>query len=278
MSDVLASPKPQVASTDARVVLFGIAFDNVTMPEALERLTGLVSGGGKHVVTTANVDHVVRLQRDEAFREAYRNASLAVADGMPVVWASRLFGRPLKARVAGSDLMVQVCALAAARGWSVYFLGGKPGVAERAAENLKHRFGGLVVAGCDAPPLGFESDVVENHRAIERVKAARPDILFLALGAPKQEKWVTRHLDALPVKVAVCVGAGVDFAAGILRRAPRWMQRAGLEWVWRLAQEPGRLWRRYLVEDAAFLGILWHEWRRSRVRTPGRLEGERVGR
>jgi len=234
-----------------RIELFGIVIHNVTMDEAVDGITGWLAGSGRHYVTTPNVDHVMRLRRDPEFRQIYRNASLVVADGMPLIWASRWLGKPLKERVAGADLLPKVCEAAAERGKTVFLLGGKDGIAERAAQNLQARFPSLRVVGSYGPPVGFESDEAENQRAVRVINEAQPDVLFVCLGAPKQEKWVARHLQQLQIKVALCVGAAIDYVAGTVRRAPRWMQRAGLEWAWRLFQEPGRLWRRYLLQDAA---------------------------
>lgn len=248
-----------------RIELFGIVIHNVTMNEAVEGITGWLAGSGRHYVTTPNVDHVMRLQHDPEFRQIYRNASLVVADGMPIIWASRWLGKPLKERVSGADLLPKVCEVAAASGKTVFLLGGKDGIAERAAQNLQARFPSLRVVGAYGPPFGFESDEAENQRIVRVINEAQPDILFVGLGAPKQEKWVARHLQQLQIKVALCVGAGIDYVAGTLKRAPRWMQRVGLEWAWRLFQEPGRLWRRYLVTDLAFGGICLSEWWRMRV-------------
>lgn len=244
----------------SRVHLFGIEIDNVTRPEALERLQQYLNNGRGHYVTTPNVDHVVRLQRDEDFRQAYRSASLVVADGAPVVWASRLLGRPLKERVTGADLIPEVCALAAQEGRSVFFLGGNPGVAQRAGENLQRLFPGLRVAGCYAPPFGFEQDPAQNEEAIRRVEEAHPDILFAALGAPKQEKWVFSHRERLGFRLALCIGSALDYPAGAARRAPSWMREGGLEWLWRIGLEPRRLAKRYLVDDLPFAGLVLKEW------------------
>ncbi|MBI4004249.1 MAG: WecB/TagA/CpsF family glycosyltransferase [Candidatus Omnitrophica bacterium] len=248
------------------VELFGMPFENVTMPQALERIDGLVRQPGRRYVMTPNIDAVVRWPKDPEFRDAYQRAALIFADGMPIVLASRLLGSPLKERIAGSDLFPRLCRQAAERGHSVFFLGGQDGVAEQAARNLRGRFPSLRVVGCYAPPIGFQFDAAEHERMVQRVNSARPDLLFLALGCPKQEKWIAKHIHELEVKVAVCVGAAIDFEAGTVRRAPRWMQRSGLEWLWRLVREPRRLWRRYLIEDTAFVGLFLSEWWRVCVR------------
>lgn len=249
-----------------RVALFGITIDNVTAAEAVEAVRRLLdSGKGQYYVVTPNVDHIVRLDRDPAFRRAYAGASLVLADGMPLVWASRVLGRPIRRRVTGADLLPQVCAMAAAGGRSLFLLGGREGVAELAARNLEARFPGLRIAGAYGPPMGFERDPAEHRRIAERVNRARPDVLAIGLGAPKQELWIAAHRRSLDFGVALCIGAGIDFAAGTLSRAPRWMRETGVEWLWRLMREPRRLWKRYLVEDMAFARIVAREWRRIRI-------------
>lgn len=250
-----------------RVELFGIAIDNVSQPEAVVRLRELLEDGGRHYVVTPNVDHVVRLQKDPEFREAYRGASLVVADGMPVVWASRLLGKGLKQRVTGSDLVPEVCRLAAESGRTVFFLGGNPGVAEKAGENLRSAYPELKVAGSYAPPFGFEKDPARDAEAVRRVNEAKADVILVALSAPKQEKWIHRHRDRLRFRLALCIGCALDYPAGTAHRAPAWMRRMGLEWLWRIGLEPKRLARRYLVEDMAFIGIFLREWLAER--SPG---------
>lgn len=244
-----------------RITLFGVTMDNVTAAEAVEAVRRLMNEGpGQHYVTTPNTDHVVRLQTDNQLRAAHAGAALCIADGMPVIWASRLLGRPLKERVTGADLLPNVCAMAAKDGRSLYLLGGLEGVAERAAHNLRARFPGLRIAGTYSPPFGFERDAEECRRIAERIDRARPDILAIGLGCPKQELWIAKHRHDMRYGVALCIGAAIDFAAGNLSRAPQWMQDNGLEWLFRLAQEPGRLWKRYLVDDMAFARVVAREW------------------
>ncbi len=256
-----------------RVALFGMMIDNVTMDEAVDAVRRLIESEGRHYVATPNVDHIVRLHKDPAFRRAYAGASLVIPDGMPLIWASRSLGRPLKGRVTGADLLPNVCRMAAQMSKSVYFLGGREGVAQHAGENLAARYPGLRVAGAYSPPMGFERDPAEHQRIVECINAAQPDVLAIGLGSPKQELWIAEHLHTLAVKVALCIGAGIDFAAGTAVRAPHWMQDHGLEWAWRLLQEPSRLWKRYLVDDVAFAKIVAQEWWRLRSqRTGGQYE------
>ena len=247
-----------------RVELFGITIDNVNEQEAVARLKELLADGGRHYVVTPNVDHIVRLQKDPAFLETYRHASFVVTDGMPVLWASRLLGKGLKERLTGTDLIPEVCRLAAEGRYSVFFLGGNPGVAEKAGENLKCSYPGLKVAGSYSPPFGFEKDPAQNEEAVRRVNDAQADVIFIALGAPKQELWIHRNSGRLRFRLALCIGSGLDYPAGMAKRAPLWMRKTGFEWLWRLGLEPGRLLKRYLIEDTAFAGIVFREWRRGR--------------
>ena len=247
-----------------RVTLFGLAFDRTGLPRAVAAIAGAVTDRRRGYVVTPNIDHIVRCHRDQAFAAAYADAAWRLPDGMPLVWASRVLGEPLPERVAGADLLPALCDAAARLGFTVFVLGGREGVAQRAGANLAARFPGLRIAGVYTPPDRFEVQGATAEDAIAAVNRARPDILFVGLGAPTQELWVHRHWDRLATTVAVCCGAAIDFAAGVQPRAPAWMQRVGLEWLWRLAREPRRLWRRYLVEDTAFVGIVLKEWWRRR--------------
>ncbi len=217
------------------------------------------------MVLTPNVDHVVVAERSEEFRDAYAAADLSLADGMPIVWSSRLLGAPLPEKVSGSDLVLPLMDRAAARGWSVFLLGAGPGIANAAAERLR-RERRVHVVGTAAPyvRVGPGEPDPDGDAAVEAIRGARPDLVLVAFGAPKQEIWMHRRREALAPAVLLGVGASLDFVAGRVRRAPSWVSGAGLEWLWRLAREPRRLARRYLVEDPRFLAVLWRELRRRR--------------
>jgi len=242
--------------------------DPLTMLQVLDAIDRLVSAGRGGSVFTPNTDHVVNAQADRAFREAYESASLSLADGMPVVWAARLLGTPLPERVAGSDLCLPLLERAAARGWRVFLTGGAPGVADEAVRRLSARLPSLRIVGTDAPRISLvrAPGDLRADDAVRHVRAARPDLVLVGFGSPKQELWIHRNAEALRPVVAVAVGAGIDFLAGTARRAPRWMARVGLEWAWRLAREPRRLWRRYLVNDPKFLAILARQLLTGRAR------------
>jgi N-acetylglucosaminyldiphosphoundecaprenol N-acetyl-beta-D-mannosaminyltransferase len=257
MNTIATSPAP------ARVSMFGIAIDPLRMDEAVERIHQWISDPAApcRYVVTPNVDHAVMFQHHAALREAYRDASLVLADGFPVLWSSRLLGRALPELVPGSDLVPALFNSAVERGGlRVFLLGAGPGVAERAAERVKARWPAVEVIGCYSPPLGFEKDAEENARIIERVNSAGCDLLVLGLGAPKQELWIAAHHEQLNARAALCVGATIDFLAGEKRRAPLWMRRLRLEWLHRLCSEPKRLFRRYARDAWIFPRLVWREW------------------
>lgn len=252
--------------------LGGVVVDRVTFPEALAGVASLVEAGEGGTVFTPNVDHVAIAETDAGFRAAYEQASLALADGMPVVWASRLLRQRVPEKVSGSDLIVPLMSLAAARGWRIYIVGGAEGVAARASELLCGRFPDLHVVGAEGPRVEIGDPPVCDAGLLERIRQARPDVVLVALGSPKQELWAHQARQALRPAVLVAVGAGVDFVAGVARRCPHWMSSSGLEWIYRLGREPRRLWRRYLVRDRRFVpvvGRMLHQAAQERDIGPG---------
>jgi len=239
------------------VTIAGIKIHNVTSEQAISTIMGWIENGNTpRYAVTPNVDHIVKLKRDKEFQTIYQNADLVLADGMPLIWAAKFLGSPLCERVTGSDLFMKLCAVAAERKYKLYFLGGNPGDAEKAKEVLIQRNPGLIVEGCYCPPFGFEKDENENKKIVELIKIAKPDLLFVGLGAPKQEKWIYKNYQKTEVPVTIGIGVSFAFAAGTIKRAPVWMQKTGLEWSWRLMMEPKRLWKRYLVDDMKFFWLV----------------------
>jgi N-acetylglucosaminyldiphosphoundecaprenol N-acetyl-beta-D-mannosaminyltransferase len=252
-----------------RVQLASVPVDAVTMAEALDAIELLVDRGEGGAVFTPNVDHVVLADEDPRMRAAYERVSLSLADGMPLVWASRLLRRAVPEKVSGSDLVLPLLERAAARGWRVYFFGGEPGVGEAARARLRERLPSLEVVGVDAPRVDLDCPADRRTALLAPILAARPHLVLVALGAPKQEIWIDATREALRPAVLLGVGASLDFIAGTVPRAPRWMSRSGLEWAYRLAREPRRLWRRYLVRDPKFLVLLGRALAERRVTAPG---------
>lgn len=244
--------------------MFGLRFSPLTLPDAITAIHMLAHARRRRFVLPVNVDVALRFLRSAPtapFREACRRADLILADGMPIVWSSRLLGKPLPGRVTGVDLTVAICTAAGERRETVYLLGAAPGVAQRAARRLKALSPTLEVAGTHAPPQGFDQDAAASRGAVRAVNQVRPDYLFVALGMPKQELWIHAHLDDLDVGTVIAVGGSFDIIAGDVPRAPGWMRAAGLEWLWRLSHEPRRLWYRYLITNPAFFYHVWREWR-----------------
>lgn len=239
-----------------RTEVCGLRFDNLTLTEAVEQIDELVRTGHGAYVVTPNVDHVIRANRDPAYASIVRQADLVLADGQPVLWAAWLAGTSLKARVAGSDLFPLLCGHAAATGLRVFFLGGAPGAAAAAARMLERQYPGLNVSGIHCPPFGFERDRELQLATVRAVQSAHPDIVFVGLGSPKQERWIVEHMHEYGPAVSIGVGISFSFAAGHIKRAPRWMRRCGLEWLHRLWREPRRLWKRYLIDGLCFLPLL----------------------
>lgn len=238
-----------------------VPIDVVTFQGALDAIEALVASGRGGFVVTPNIDHVVMAESNSEFRSAYAEASLSLVDGQPLVWVSPMVGEKLPDKISGSDLAWPLLERAAQKKWRVYFLGAGPGVAEQAAQKVKERYGTEVV-GCDSPMLSLNPSDPKSQEAFEKVRKAKPDLLLVAMGAPKQELLMQKYREAYAPAVAVGVGASLDFIAGTVKRAPSWVSKSGLEWAWRLSKEPKRLWRRYLVNDPKFLLILARTLRR----------------
>lgn len=251
------------AARDGPARVLGLPLARLDRARLLEAVDDLIRSGGASYVITANLNYAMLTDRHPDLRPINAGAAFVVADGMPLVWMSRLRGTPLPGRVAGSDLVFDLSRLAAERGYGLFLLGAAPGVADRAAANLRARYPGLRVVGVESPPFR-EPTASEEAALIARIREARPDILIVCLGQPKGERWIARHVEALGVPLCIQLGASVDFAAGRVRRAPRWMQAAGLEWAFRLALEPRRLAGRYLSNGLFLLRHLIAGGRRER--------------
>jgi len=230
-----------------RVNLLDMWIDKVDSADAVARIDGFVQSGRPHQVMTVNVDFLRLGAEDRAFHNLINAADLAVPDGMPLLWGAKMLGDPLLERVTGIDLIDRCAALSARKGYKIFLLGAGPGVAEAAAQALRRRYPGVRIVGTYAPPMGFTQE--EDDKTVRLVQEMEPDLLFVAFGAPKQDAWIRQHMQRLNVPMCMGVGGAFDMLAGRVKRAPGWMQRSGLEWAYRLAQEPTRLWKRYVVDD-----------------------------
>ena len=245
-----------------KIRLLNISVDNLTMDEAINEIDCLINSGKFNYVVTPNVDHIVKLEKDTEFAEVYANANLVLTDGKPLIWISKWLKSPIKEKISGSDLFPKVCELAADKGYKMFFLGAAEGVAAKAAENLQKKYPGLNVVGTYSPSFGFENNEEEIANIVSMVNSAEPDILIVGVGAPKQEKFIYHHLSELKVPVSLGLGASLDFEAGNVKRAPKWMSNHGLEWLYRFFKEPRRLFKRYFIDDIKIIK-LYFKYRKS---------------
>ncbi len=252
------------SSPNTSIAILGVPFDNVTTPETIALVERMVASRKPHYFVTANVDFLVQAQEDIELRRILFDANLVLCDGTPLVWASRLLGNPLPERVAGSDLVPLLVRIAAEKNYRIFFLGGTPETTERALANLKAKHPRLNVVGYSPP---FNKLLEMDHDGIRRrITEAKPDLLFVSFGCPKQEKWIAMHYVSLGVPVSAGVGGTIDFLAGQMKRAPVWMQRTGTEWIFRMLQEPRRLFRRYVKDLWVFSRSILAQWWQLRSR------------
>lgn len=241
--------------------IFNMDIISATQEAALLELITIANGRScdNKIVVTPNVDHVVKLSQDDELLKTYSNAEFIFPDGMPIILASRLLGKPLHKRITGADLFDLICNEAAKSGLFIYVVGGDPKDVAESKEKMTTKYPGLSIE-IDSPEYGF---VPEGDRALEialRIKDKNPDIVFICLGFPKQEIFSFKYKDEMGVKLIFCVGASMDFAIGKMKRAPQWVQKIGFEWFWRMCSDPKRLVKRYLIEDIRFVGIVFKEW------------------
>lgn len=231
--------------------------DNLTMSEALKAIDTLIQENKNAYVVTPNVDHIVQLEQGGELCEVYKNADLILTDGKPLLWIANWYKTPIKEKISGSDLFPKLCALAAEKGYKMFFLGAAEGVAAKAAENLMARYRGLDVVGTYSPPFGFEKDEQEMAKIEAMIREASPHILIVGLGCPKQEKFIYNNREKLGVPISLGLGASLDFEAGNIKRAPKWMSNCGLEWLYRITQDPKRMFKRYIVDDIKIVKLAW---------------------
>jgi N-acetylglucosaminyldiphosphoundecaprenol N-acetyl-beta-D-mannosaminyltransferase len=240
----------------ARITMMGCQVDNLSMEETLGKVEGFIASGRPHQHVVVNVDKLVKASRDEQLRQIINDCALVNVDGMPVVWASRLLGKPLKERVAGVDLFEALMRRAADKGWRVFLLGAREEVVSAVKATYERKYPALVVAGYRN---GYWKGEQEEAEVVAQIKESRADLLFVAISSPKKEQFLGRYQADMKIPFAMGVGGTFDVAIGKVRRAPVWMQNCGLEWFYRFLQEPRRMFRRYFIDDMAFVWLFIKE-------------------
>lgn len=231
--------------------------NNVDMSETIEEICRLIDNKIKSYIVPINVDMVVKMEKDEYLRKIVDEADLTLVDGKPLIWISKWHGNPVKAKISGSDLVPELCKVSAEKGYTIFILGGATGVAEKAKLNLERDLPGIKIVGTYSPPFGFEKNETELDKINKMISNVHPDILIVCFGCPKQEKWIYENYAKYDGIVSICAGATVDFLAGNVNRAPKWMSEHGLEWLYRFTQEPKRLFKRYFIDDMKIFGLMF---------------------
>ena len=239
-----------------RITLMGCQVDNLTMEETLGTVEGFIASGRPHQHVVVNVDKLVKASRDPELRRIINQCALVNVDGMPVVWASRLLGKPLKERVAGVDLFEALMRRAGEKGWRVFLLGAREEVVSAVKATYEQKYPALTIAGYRN---GYWQGEQEEAAVVEQIRASRADLLFVAISSPKKEQFLGRYQGAMQIPFAMGVGGTFDVAIGRVKRAPVWMQKSGLEWFYRFLQEPRRMFRRYFIDDMAFIWLFIKE-------------------
>jgi N-acetylglucosaminyldiphosphoundecaprenol N-acetyl-beta-D-mannosaminyltransferase len=251
-------------SASPKVNICGTGISNVSLAETIDLFDRWITGGEKKRVCITPVNCVVWAARNPNLQEIYNSADLTLCDGVPLIWASKLLHTPLKGRVTGLDLLPRYLAHSHQTNISHFFLGAKEGVAAALREKYDREYPGIRIAGIYSPPYAEKFGDEENAKIISLVNAVRPDIVWVSLTAPKQDYWIHENISRLNAKVVIGVGGAFEVAAGTISRAPLFMQRNGLEWLYRLVKEPARLFKRYLIEAPAFIPLLLKQWAKPR--------------
>lgn len=232
--------------------------DNVTENEAIAHIEQCIQTRKIGHVITPNVDQIVRIERDPYFKEICDNAELLLVDGHPLMWIAKWYGRSIKEKICGSDLVPHLCSVASKKGYRVFLLGAAEGVAAKAAKNLEKEYPGIQIAGTYSPPFGFENDKDMLDNINTMLIESKADLLFVGLGVPKQDRFIYENMSIYQIPMSFSIGATIDFIAGKQKRAPRWMTDHGIEWIYRLICDPKRMFKRYIVDD---MKIFWLAWK-----------------
>ena len=231
--------------------------NNMDMEETIQTIDSFIQQKKRSYIVAINVDVVIKIEQDAYLKRITDQADMVLVDGKPLIWISKLHKRPVKAKISGSDLVPKLCEKAAEKGYTIFIIGGKDGIAEQAKRKLEKQLSGIKIVGTYAPPYGFEKDKNELDKINQMISDVHPDLLIGCFGCPKQEKWIYENYKKYDAMVSVCAGATVDFLAGNIRRAPGWMSDHGLEWFYRFTQEPKRMFKRYFVDDIKIVSLMW---------------------
>jgi len=240
-----------------KIELLNTYVNNITMEEAVASISTFVKSGKKSYVVPVNVDVIMKIEKDPELKKITDQADMVLVDGKPLVWISKLYKRPIKEKISGSDLVPKLCELSAEHGYTIFMIGGREGIAEQAKRNIEKQCPGVQIVGTYSPPIGFEKDQNELEKINQMISNTKPDLLIACLGCPKQEKWIYDNYQKYNAKVSICAGGTVNFLAGNVKRCPQWMSEHGLEWLYRFFQEPNRLFKRYFTDDVKILGLMW---------------------
>ena len=236
--------------------LLNTQISNISMNESIHEIEGRISAKEKSYVVAINVDVVMKMENDNYLKEITDKADMVLVDGKPLVWIAKLYKRPVKEKISGSDLVPLLCEMAAKKGHSIFILGGKEGVAKQAKIKLEQKHPKIKIVGDYSPQFGFEKDSNEVEKVNKIISRAKPDILIVCLGCPKQEKFIYENYKKYDAIMSICAGATVDFLAGNVKRAPRWVSDVGLEWFYRFMKEPRRMFKRYFIDDVKIVGLI----------------------
>lgn len=239
-----------------KVNIGGTYISNVSLEDTLEIFSEAIENHVKKRICVIPVNCIVWAGENKALQQIYNTADLALCDGVPILWMSKLFGTPLKGRVTGLDLLPSFIKVCAEKNYSIFLLGAKPGVGNQLAEQLQKTYPALRISGIYTPPMAASFSEEENQRMVDLINAAAPDIVWVSLSAPKQDYWIAEHFTKLNTKIVIGVGGAFEVSAGLIARAPKWMQQNGLEWLFRFLQEPKRLFYRYFIEAPRIIPLI----------------------
>jgi N-acetylglucosaminyldiphosphoundecaprenol N-acetyl-beta-D-mannosaminyltransferase len=247
-----------------RVDILGTPVSSLTMEELFRDWEAVIKSGNKAQVCITPVNSILAARATARVQEIYKHADYVLCDGVPVKWASDFLGDPIKERITGLDVLPRIFPFAVSRNFSLFLLGASPGVAETLKEVMEAKYPGLQIVGTFVPPFRAVFSKQENEQMIEAINAVKPDMLLVSLTAPKQDIWIAENLEKLDTHVAIGIGGAFEVAAGMIQRAPLWMQKSGLEWLYRFLQEPKRMFRRYFVEAPVFIPLIIQQKRSKR--------------